>query len=78
MDREEIIVDEQRMYALTKDNANQLYIEVVTGGIAMETIVLRLTEEERKSYSEVGKSFLDDLARDVCRATEKYRKRASE
>lgn len=63
------------MYAFTKDEADQFFLEVVTGGVAMETIVVPLNKEEMMSYSERGKPFLDDLALDVCRETEKYRER---
>ena len=42
MKRTELIVDKQRMYALTKNTDGRLYLEVVTNGFAMENIVAGL------------------------------------
>ena len=76
MDRTPIVVDDQRMYALTKNDANQFFLEVVVGGMAMETLVIPLNEVEVASYAEQGKRFLDSLAVDVCRSTQEFRNRA--
>jgi len=60
--RKEIIVDRDRMYALTKDKRGGLFLEVVCGGFAMENVVVRLSPDERRELESRGKEVLDDLA----------------
>lgn len=74
--RREVLVDQDRMYALTKTRDGRLYLEVVIGGIAMENLVLPLDEEEMARYTEEGKTFLDGLAAKIARAPSGYRPRA--
>lgn len=75
MSRKEIIIDQEHMYALTMDDENKYFLEVVCGGIAMENIVLPLTTDEIEKYKLKGKSFLDQLSWEVCKKIEKYENR---
>jgi hypothetical protein len=75
MDRKELIVDQQHMYALTVDKDGQCYLEVVCGGIAMENMVLPLNREEMESYNLKGKSFLDELSWEICKYKKKFENR---
>lgn len=72
MKRNEIFVDQGRMYALTVDKEGQYYLEVVCGGFAMENMILPLNAEEMEKYNSRGKLFLDDLAWDVCKNKNKF------
>ena len=63
--REDVLVDQGKMYALTKDRAGQLFLEVVVGGFAMENVVIPLSNEEQTAYETQGKPMLDDLAFDL-------------
>jgi hypothetical protein len=76
MKRKEIIVDRDKMYALTEDASGQLFLEVVVGGFAMENMVIPLSAEERSAYQTNGKSKLDDLAYEICKEPENFRGRA--
>ena len=60
------------MYALTRDGAGAHYLEVSCGGIAVETVVVSLTGEEMKRYSEEGITFLDDLAFNIAQHQSKF------
>lgn len=71
-ERQELLVDRDRMYALTRDGAGDLYLEVVSGGIAMENVVVKLNDYEAGQYVKDGKPFLDRLALDIARNREKY------
>ncbi len=75
--RRELLVDQDRMYALTQDDDGHLYLEVVVGDIAWENLVVPLSAEESRSYSEQGKSFLDDLAIRVTKTPSAFRDRAT-
>ena len=72
MNRKEIFVDKDQMYALTVDKKGKYYIEVVCGGMAMENLVIPLNDEEIENYQLRGKSFLDDLSWDICKNRKKY------
>jgi len=63
------------MYALTQSEAGHLFLEVVVGGIAMENLVVPLSEEEEAAYRSNGKSELDDLAYEVCKEPDLFRSR---
>ena len=69
--RRELLVDRRRMYALTADSAN-MYLEVAFGGIAMENVVVRLTEEEIGAYRQHGKEYLDELAHRIATSRGEY------
>lgn len=71
MKRKEILVDQGLMYALTEDAAG-LYLEVTCGGIAMETVVLKLKKEEINEFRKQGKSVLDDLAYAVTKGQDDF------
>ncbi len=75
MNRQELLVDQERMYALTRDAEGHLYIEVVCGGFAMENIVISLSAEEESKYRKQGKSFLDGFSLEICRSLDSYRER---
>ena len=64
-ERSEVLVDSERLYALTSDSQGALYLEVLRGAMAMENLVLPLSSEEKAQYRERGKPALDDLARQV-------------
>ncbi len=78
MRRNEIFVDREQMYALTKDEEGKYYIEVVCGGIAMENVIVMLTNEEILSYQKEGKTFLDDLSWEICKNRKKFEDRIIE
>ncbi len=63
------------MYALTRDAENNLYMQVVCGGFAMEYIVIPLSAEEESEYRRHGKSFLDEFSIEICRSLDSFRKR---
>jgi hypothetical protein len=75
MKRKELLVDQKNMYALTIDENENYYIEVVCGGFAMENLIIQLSDEEMKEYESKGKSFLDDLAWRICKNKSKYEDR---
>ncbi len=75
MKRKEVLVDRDRMYALTEDASGKLFIEVVVGGFAMENLVIPLTADEQLCYRSNGKPVLDDLAYNICKEPEKFRTR---
>ena len=76
--REEILVDREKLYALTRNHGGQLFLEVVVGGFAMENLVIPLTAEECQGYEKAGKEALDELAYRICKETETFRLRASD
>jgi len=76
MKRQEVFVDQDRMYALTRDSLGKLYLEVVCGGFAMENIVIPLNADEEKEYKDQGKSYLDNLSLKVCKDLAFYRDRS--
>jgi hypothetical protein len=71
--REQILIDRERWYLLSKDREGNLYLEVVVGGFAMEEVVLPLSLEETAAYEKSGKNYLDILALRV----NKWRERIS-
>jgi hypothetical protein len=77
MKRKELLIDRDKMYALTQDSAGQLFIEVVVGGFAMENLVIALSKEEEAAYATGGKRELDDLAYKISKEPEVYRSRAT-
>jgi len=66
-DRTELLVSQERMYALTVDEDGVKYLEVVCGGFAMENVAVRLTDEEVSAYERKGRLFLDTLASKVAK-----------
>lgn len=70
--RNEIFVDQDKMYALTSDDTGQLYLEVVCGGVAMENVVVALNSEEKQRYQSSGKDFLDEMAVRIQHSREQY------
>jgi hypothetical protein len=76
MKREDVIVDRNRMYAITRDSEGRLFMEVVIGGFAMENFVLSLSDSELRDYQQSGKSAMDELAHQICKDTEAFRSRA--
>jgi hypothetical protein len=76
MKREEVIVDRDRMYALTRGTEGRLFMEVVVGGFAMENLVIPLLDSELRDYQHSGKVAMDELARQICKDTEAFRARA--
>jgi hypothetical protein len=72
MCREELLVDQDRMYALTRDSDGNLYLEVVCGGFAMENVVIPLTQDETREFERQGKSFLDALSLRICKDPSSY------
>lgn len=75
MKRQEILVDQERMYALTRDEGGQLYLEIVSGGFAMGNIVIPLSAAEVALYESQGKSYLDGLSLEVCKRPASYTSR---
>ena len=69
----EILRDSERMYSLICTDAGDLYIEVVTGGFAMDICKMFLTAEEIRQFEEEGKDYLDDLAYRVSRQENAYK-----
>jgi hypothetical protein len=74
MTEKELLVDHERWYTLLEDE-NGLLLAVVCGGVAMFEVRIRLTEGEAESYRKQGKPYLDDLARSVAYAPDRYRER---
>ncbi len=75
MRRQEVIVDDERMYALTRDAQGQLFIEVVCGGFAMENVVVPLNAAEEMEFKRRGKTYLDDLSLKVCKSPDAFKNR---
>jgi hypothetical protein len=63
------------MYALTQSKAGHFFLEVVVGGIAMENLIVPLTEDEEAAYKSNGKSELDNLACEICKEPDLFRSR---
>lgn len=70
--RNEIFVDQDKMYALTIDETGQLYLEVVCGGVAMENVVVALISEEKRRYQSSGKDFLGEMAVRIRHSREQF------
>jgi hypothetical protein len=60
--RKELLVDREHLYALTTDQDGRLFLEVTTGSIGWENLVVPLNQEEVQCYSKQGKPYLDSLA----------------
>ena len=63
------------MYALTSDEDGQLYLEVMTGGFAMENLVLPLSPSEEALYQANGKPALDHLAKKILKNRREFSER---
>jgi hypothetical protein len=77
MTEKELFVDNEGWYSLLEDE-NGLLLAVMCGGIAMYEMKIRLTAEEFASYRELGKSYLDELARSVAYSPDRFRDRSIE
>jgi len=77
MKREEVIVDREKMYAITSDLEGRLYMEVVVGGFAMESLVIPLSDQELSDYKKEGKPAMDELAYRICKEPEIFRSRTA-
>ncbi len=75
MSRQEILINQDLMYALTRDDEGNLFIEVVCGGFAMETIVIPISAEEESEYRRHGRSFLDGFSLKICKSLDTFRER---
>lgn len=75
MSRKTVLKDQDKMYLLSEDEDGRLYLEVVTGGFAMEHLVLPLTENEHAQYREVGKPFVDNLSYRMLKNRKKFESR---
>jgi hypothetical protein len=78
MNRNDVFVDQEHLYALTKDDAGGLYLEVACGGFAMYNLVIPLSQEEVADYQIDGKMSLDKLANRVTGNPSKFQVRAIE
>ena len=67
MNRKDIFIDQANMYSFSQDENGDFYLEVVSGGFAMEHLVMKLNKDELDRYSEIGKSYLDSLSIEVVR-----------
>lgn len=67
-DRSQVFVDRERWYSLSVDDRGRLFLEVATGGSAIEEVTVELSDEQMKEYEQRGKSFLDVLALKIARA----------
>lgn len=76
MERTRLLVDQQKMYALSQNEDGRYFIEVVVGGFTMEELVIPLSSEELSQYQSRGKVALDELSHRICKETTAYRKRA--
>jgi len=65
--RTELLVSQEHMYALTEDEEGAKFLEVVCGGVAMENVVVRLTDQELSAYESEGRQSLGRLARKVAK-----------
>lgn len=61
-EKEQLLIDPERMYSLTRDTEGRHYLEVLKGGIAMEVMVVPLDADELARFAAEGKDFLDTLA----------------
>ncbi|QIF03622.1 hypothetical protein [Roseimicrobium sp. ORNL1] len=75
MKRKQLLIDHGRMYLLSQDEAGQLFLEVMVGGLGMMNYVIPLTEEEVAKYRANGKEELDLIALKVCKDWGDYRSR---
>ncbi len=51
-------------YTLFEKEAN-LFLEVVCGTVAVFTVTIQLTEEEKENYTTIGESYIDILASQI-------------
>lgn len=74
MSERNLVVDREEMYRLFQDEGG-LGLGVLSGGIGMYEIKIRLNEEERRAYEEQGRGFLEELSKEVRRERENFRNR---
>lgn len=74
MSERNLVVDREEMYRLFQDEEG-LGLGVLSGGIGMYEVKIRLTDEERRAYEEQGRDFLKELSKEVRREREKFRDR---
>jgi len=75
MELTSIIKNQEQMYELLVDDKDDLFLEVVCGGVGMYLVRIRLTGSERELYRQRGAAYVDELARDIVRNEVRYRER---
>ena len=65
------------LYVLERDRRSRLFLTVTCGGIAMYDVRICLNDDEQMRYSQDGATFLDGLARDICKDPARYHGRAA-
>lgn len=65
------------MYTLVANEANQLFLEIWCGGLALQERVLTLSSDDVLEYERLGKVYLDRLALLVCRKPGYFEERTS-
>jgi len=66
------------MYCIFENDKGDCFLEVVKGGIAMESVTIRMNSKEVQSFREQGEVFVSQLARDLAKDEAKYRDRMVE
>jgi hypothetical protein len=74
MPQKELFTDHDRWYSLAEDE-DGLLLAVVSGGVAMFEVRIRLSQDEADAYRQHGKSYLDELARTIAYSPSRYRDR---
>ncbi|WP_338873390.1 hypothetical protein [Myxococcus stipitatus] len=62
---EQVVYQSPLLYRVLREAGGELVIEVVVGGIAMDSVRVRLTEPEAEAFLREGHAFSDKLARDI-------------
>lgn len=70
-----IVKDDDRMFALVKDENGDCFFKVVCGGMAMYEAKIKLTDEEMDSYNSEGKRYLENLAYKISTNSKQYENR---
>jgi hypothetical protein len=62
---EQVLYQSPLLYRVLREEDGALSIEVVVGGIVMNTVRVRLTAQEAEAYAREGSAFTDRLAREI-------------
>ena len=75
MTEKNLLVDQERMYRLFINERCQLGLAVLCGSIGMYEVKLLLDDEELLAYEVGGRTYLNELARDIAANQRKYEAR---
>ncbi|MES2850719.1 MAG: hypothetical protein V4685_16790 [Bacteroidota bacterium] len=67
----EKVIEKSWNYILIKNNGNY-YLSVLCGGIGLYELEINLNEQEVASFTNIGESYIDDLAKEIQKNTTKW------